>query len=76
MLQPEGRGIPPKQPHNRLTHNHTRLGNPVLRRITRVLHHLEQRAIGQLDGVSFTAFFLVEVATYSVDVVGESGCAE
>ncbi|RAH63663.1 hypothetical protein BO85DRAFT_455624 [Aspergillus piperis CBS 112811] len=68
---------PAKQPHNRLTIHHTRLRNPFLGRIARVLDHLQQFAFLQLDRAAF-ATLLLEVLGDDVDVVwkalgGENG---
>ncbi|RAH40636.1 uncharacterized protein BO95DRAFT_457218 [Aspergillus brunneoviolaceus CBS 621.78] len=56
--------------HNRLTNDDTRLGDPALRRITRVLYHLQQLAFLQLDGAAL-ATLLLEVLGRNVDVLGE-----
>ena len=47
-----------------------------MRWIARILHHLEQRTVDQLDGLAFAALFLVEVAPDRVDVIGEGGGVE
>ncbi|PYI07883.1 hypothetical protein BO78DRAFT_365716 [Aspergillus sclerotiicarbonarius CBS 121057] len=65
------RGNPPsKQPHDRLAIHHPRCRNPLLRWIARVLHHLHQLALLQLDGTALAALFL-EVLGHDVDVVGQ-----
>ncbi|PYI26164.1 hypothetical protein BP00DRAFT_440206 [Aspergillus indologenus CBS 114.80] len=62
--------LPSKQAHNRLTDDDTRLGDPALRRITRVLYHLQQLAFLQIDGAAF-ATLLLEVLGRDVDVLRE-----
>ncbi|OJJ44427.1 hypothetical protein ASPZODRAFT_71592 [Penicilliopsis zonata CBS 506.65] len=64
--------VPPEQPHNGCTHDLSRAGNPLLRRIARVLHHFKQRAVRQVDLWSLAAFLPV-VLRHGVDMVGE-GC--
>ncbi|PWY86551.1 hypothetical protein BO94DRAFT_557006 [Aspergillus sclerotioniger CBS 115572] len=61
---------PSKQPHDRLAIHHPRLGNSLLRRIARVLHHLHQLALLQLDRTALATLFL-EVLGHDVDVVGQ-----
>lgn len=62
--------IPSEQPHHRLAHHDARLWNPILRRVTRILNHLEQRAFFQIDGRTF-ATLVLEVSADRVDVVWE-----
>ncbi|RAL01814.1 uncharacterized protein BO80DRAFT_404689 [Aspergillus ibericus CBS 121593] len=61
---------PSKQPHDRRAIHHPRCRDALLRRIARVLHHLHQLALLQLDGTALAPLFL-EVLGHDVDVVGQ-----
>ncbi|PYH91031.1 hypothetical protein BO71DRAFT_333132 [Aspergillus ellipticus CBS 707.79] len=77
-INPKVKANPPsKQPHNRPTIDHPGRRNPLLGRIARVLHHLQQLAFLKLDGPAL-AVLRLEVPADGVDVVrqglgGEDG---